>query len=145
MSRMLQQAVAWFGFPVWVFRKNSPKRPGEQLADFINSMDEPPIVGLFTDAGGPYGVAKRGLLNVAKATNAQIVPFAVRSDPVVVVRGWTRYALPPPYAKLRCYHGEPLDGATATLADMTNALKEVDMKAHGFWPDAEGGEGPVDA
>ena len=133
LSRGLQQATAWLGVPVWVYRRRSPVRPGQQLADFINEASEPPIVGLFTDAGGPYGEAKGGLLRVARATNALLVPLAVHIRPAPLIRRRFPYLFPLPFGRVTAHFGSPLDGATASTEEIRGALDEVDGAALGIW------------
>ncbi len=133
VSRALQRAVAWFGVPVWVYRRNSPVPPRQQIIDFVLASSEHRILGLITDAGGPYGKAKGGLLEVARATNALLVPIAARSRPVLFFRRPRRYAWPLPFARLEAYYGEPIDGSTATLEQCERAMMDVDRLAHGVW------------
>ncbi|NNF29518.1 MAG: hypothetical protein HKN73_19995 [Gemmatimonadetes bacterium] len=135
LSRWLQQATAWLGVPVWVYRRRSPVRPGQQLADFLNDAEVPRIVGLFTDAGGPYGEAKAGLLRVARATNAVLIPVAVDIKPAPMMRWPASYLLPLPFGRAVVHYGEPLDGAKASASEVRAALDEVDRAASGIWAD----------
>lgn len=132
-SRMLQRATAGLGIPVWVYRRRSPVRPSQQLIDFLGNAVEPPAVGLFTDAGGPYGRAKPGLVDVARATRAWLVPLTVRAQPVVMLRKPAPYVLPLPFSRIRVFYGDPLDGSVATLAECSRALAALDRRAHGVW------------
>ena len=132
-SLAFHRAVAWFGIPVWVYRRKSSVPPRQQLIDFISASPDKRIVGLITDAGGPYGEAKGGLLDVARATKALLVPIAVRSRPVLFSRLPRRYAWPLPFARLEPHYGEPVDGSTATLDQCEKALMDVDRLAHGVW------------
>jgi lysophospholipid acyltransferase (LPLAT)-like uncharacterized protein len=133
LSRMLQRATTGLGIPVWVYRRHSPVRPRQQLIDFLRDAGEPLAVGLFTDAGGPYGQAKSGLVEVARATRAWLVPLTVRAQPVVIVTKPVPYALPLPFSRIQVFHGEPLDGAAVTLDECSRALADMDRKAHGVW------------
>lgn len=132
-SRLLQQAAAWLGVPVWVYRRRSLVRPGQQLIDFMRHAPVPPLMGLFTDAGGPYGRAKEGLLTVAQATGALVVPVAPRCRPALMLPIPVPYTVPLPFARIDVHHGPPLDAATASLKDMDDALRAVDSMAHGVW------------
>jgi lysophospholipid acyltransferase (LPLAT)-like uncharacterized protein len=133
LSRMLQRGTTGLGIPVWVYRRRSPVRPSQQLIDFLRNANEPPAVGLFTDAGGPYGEAKRGLLEVARAARAWLVPLTVRARPVVILRKPAPYALPLPFSRIQAFYGKPLDGSVVTLEECSRALADVDRRAHGVW------------
>lgn len=133
LSRMLQHATTALGIPVWVYRRRSPVRPSQQLIEFLRSATPPPAIGLFTDAGGPYGEAKAGLLAVARATRAWLVPLVVRAHPVAMLRQPAPYALPLPFARIRVLYGEPLDGSAVSLEECVSALATLDRRAHRVW------------
>ena len=116
-----------------MFWRKSSISPRQQLIDFIRSSTEHRIVGLIPDAGGPYGKAKRGLLEVARSTNALLVPIAVHSRPVLFFRRPRRYAWPLPFSRLRACVGEPVDGSSATLGQCEQSLMAVDRLSHEIW------------
>jgi lysophospholipid acyltransferase (LPLAT)-like uncharacterized protein len=138
LSRIFQRAVAWMGIPVWVYRRRSTVRPGQQIIDMIQDSPEPPILGLVPDAGGPYGRIKPGILRIAQATGAHLVPVAVRTDRVFLQKRPAPYLLPLPFSEISVHYGAPLDGATASMEDARKALEAVDAKAHAIWSGQNG-------
>jgi lysophospholipid acyltransferase (LPLAT)-like uncharacterized protein len=127
LSRMLQQATAWFGYRLWVYRRKSPIRPKQQIIDMVHARGC--NIGLFADAGGPYGRVKPGLPEIAGETEAWLVPLIVRARPVIMFRWPRRYGFPVPFGALRAYHGEPVDGRDATVDTCQAALESVEAQA----------------
>jgi lysophospholipid acyltransferase (LPLAT)-like uncharacterized protein len=134
LSRMLQQATAWFGYRLWVYRRQSPVRPKQQIIEMVQARGC--NIGLFADAGGPYGRVKPGLSEIARETDAWLVPLVVRARPVVMFRWPRRYAFPVPFGSLRAMHGDPLDGRAADPSRCQAALAAVERRAESL-------DGPV--
>jgi hypothetical protein len=66
-------------------------------------------IGMLPDGPrGPSGVAKPGIVALARATGARLVPVGVAAAPVVRFGSWDRARLPLPFARVRCIYGEPL-------------------------------------
>ena len=124
LSRMLQQATAWFGYRLWVYRRKSPIRPKQQIIDMVRARGC--NIGLFADAGGPYGCVKPGLAEIARETEGWLVPLIVRARPAVMVRWPRRYGFPVPFGALRAHHGEPIDGREATVDQCQAALEALE-------------------
>ncbi len=127
LSRMLQQATAWFGYRLWVYRRHSPVRPKQQIIDMVQARGC--NIGLFADAGGPYGRVKPGLPEIARETDAWLVPLVVRARPVIMLRWPRRYGFPVPFGALRAHHGAPLNGREATVEACQAALEAVETQA----------------
>ena len=79
-SRALQQSAAWYGFPVWVYRRRSPVQPKTQIIDLLKA--ERPVIGVFVDSGGPDGQVRSGFLEVARA--AEITNSVAPDDPCTI-------------------------------------------------------------
>ncbi len=125
LSRMLQHTGARLGFHMWIYRRNSTVRPRDQIIELIRSRGC--HIGLFTDAGGPYGRVKRGLATIARATDAFVVPVIARCRPRVrLPRPW-RYGVPLPYCSVVVLNGSPLDGRTAALTDYQSAIDKLEQ------------------
>jgi lysophospholipid acyltransferase (LPLAT)-like uncharacterized protein len=120
LSRMLQHSTTWFGYSIWVYRRQSSIRAKDQLVDFLRSG--PYVVGLFADSGGPYGIIKPGLPEVARESEAMLVPFAVSASPVVMLRWPRKYGFPLPFSSIEVFWGQPFDGSTVTVEDCQKAL-----------------------
>lgn len=126
LSRALQHFSTWYGVPVWVYRRHSTVRPTTQLIDLLANSRE--AICLFPDAGGPDGLVKPGIVEVARATGARLVPMAVEAHPVVAISGRRRYLLPLPFARVVAHYGDPLDGGQCTVADCQRALELLEQQ-----------------
>jgi len=111
-----------------VYRRKSPVRPHQQIAEMIK--ERRCNVGLFADAGGPYGKVKPGLAKIAQATGAWLVPVVVRGRPTLRFRWPWRYAFPLPFCRLVAHHGEPIDGRDATVERCQQALEATEARAN---------------
>jgi lysophospholipid acyltransferase (LPLAT)-like uncharacterized protein len=121
----LQQSAAWYGFPVWAYRRRSPVQPKAQLIDLLKS--ERPIIGLFPDSGGPDGQVRPGFVEVARAAEALLIPMAWHARPVLAVRKTPRrYFLPVPFSRVMAYYGQPIDGTRTTRDDCRHALESLE-------------------
>jgi len=126
-SRAVQQTVTWFGCPVWAYRRTSPVRPKQQLADFLAESRR--IVGLLPDAGGPEGEMRPGIVEVARATNSLLVPLAVTARPVATLRVPQRLFLPLPFSSVSAYWDEPIAGDEATVNGCRTALERLEARS----------------
>jgi len=127
LSRMLQQTTAQFGFRLWVYRRKSPIPPKQQIIEMVQARGC--NIGLFADAGGPYGRVKPGLPEIARATGAWLVPLVVRGKPVIEFRRPWHYVFPLPFSTLSAVHGDPIDGCEATLARCQEGLDDIESRA----------------
>jgi len=135
-SRALQQSAAWYGFPVWVYRRRSPVQPKAQIINLLKA--ERPIIGVYVDSGGPDGQIRSGFLEVARAAEAILVPLAWHARPAVVLRSpGRRYCLPAPFSQIRAYHGHPIDGVSATRDDCRHALEVLEQRMSATSSEAE--------
>ncbi|HEX9100926.1 MAG TPA: hypothetical protein VF997_01915, partial [Polyangia bacterium] len=119
-SRALtHEASAWLGFETFVFRRRSTVSPRAQLVDYVRATGRS-IVNL-PDSGGPYGVMKPGILEVARACGALVVPFAVAARPSLTVGRRLRHVVPLPFARVTLRRGEPLAADDAGVAECQRA------------------------
>ena len=127
-SRALQQTATWFGVPVWAYRRRSPVPPRTQIINLLKA--ERPVIGVFVDSGGPDGQVRQGFLDVARATEALLVPLAWHARPALVLRvPRRRYCFPAPFSRIRAYHGQPIDGVSATPDACRDALQSLEAYA----------------
>jgi lysophospholipid acyltransferase (LPLAT)-like uncharacterized protein len=112
---------------VWVYRRNSPIRPTQQIIDLLKA--ERCNVGMIPDSGGPYGKVKPGLAEIARSTGAWLVPVIIRARGLLKLRRPWRGGLPLPYCSLVAYHGPPLDGTRTSVAECQTALDELVKEA----------------
>jgi lysophospholipid acyltransferase (LPLAT)-like uncharacterized protein len=57
---------------------------------------------------GPAGVAKPGIVALARATGTELVPVGIAAHPVWRFGSWDRAELPRPFARVQCVYGAPL-------------------------------------
>jgi lysophospholipid acyltransferase (LPLAT)-like uncharacterized protein len=107
------------GFDAFVFRRRSSVPPREQIAHYVRTTGRS-ILNL-PDSGGPYGVVKPGILEVARACNARIVPFVVDPQRALSVGKTLKHLIPVPYSRIDVRRGAALDGS-ATVEDCQRAL-----------------------
>jgi hypothetical protein len=114
------RSCVWMGFEAFAFRRRSPVSPREQIAQYVRSTGRS-ILNL-PDSGGPYGVVKPGILEVARACNAWLAPFQVTVEPALHVGKTLRHVIPLPFSRVEVRRGPLLDGATATVDECQRAM-----------------------
>jgi lysophospholipid acyltransferase (LPLAT)-like uncharacterized protein len=120
-SRALtHEASAWLGFETFVFRRRSAVSARAQLVDYVRSSGRS-IVNL-PDSGGPYGVMKPGILEVARACDALVVPFVVDARPSLTLGARLRHVVPLPWARVTLRHAAPIAAAAASVDACQRAL-----------------------
>jgi hypothetical protein len=123
-SRALtHRSATWMGFDVLVFRRRSPVPPRQQIISVLRATGRDLL--MLPDAGGPYGVVKAGLVEIARACGMALQPVSVRSEPAWVVSKRLRHVLPRPFSSIELLRGEPLP-SSATVEDCQRALEALD-------------------
>jgi len=61
---------------------------------------------------GPSGIIKAGVVSLARATGAVVVPLYVTSDRAWYFNSWDRFMLPKPFAEVYLRFGEMVDLTT---------------------------------
>ena len=67
-----------------------------------------PVAVLPDGPRGPAGSAKPGVIAVARASGARLVPIGVSAAPARQFGSWDRAILPLPFARVTCRYGEPI-------------------------------------
>jgi lysophospholipid acyltransferase (LPLAT)-like uncharacterized protein len=67
-----------------------------------------PVAILPDGPRGPAGEAKPGVIAVARASGARLVPLGISASPVKQFGSWDRAILPLPFARVTCSYGEPI-------------------------------------
>jgi lysophospholipid acyltransferase (LPLAT)-like uncharacterized protein len=90
------------------------------------------MVGQLEDSGlaahivdgprGPAGVIKAGVVSLARAAGAVVVPVYTASDRAWYFKSWDRFMLPKPFAKVTLRFGEMLD--------VTSGESNEDFESH---------------
>lgn len=66
---------------------------------------------------GPAGIVKAGVIQLAHAADAVIVPFYTSADRAWYFNSWDRYLLPKPFARVVITFGDMIKLATAEDSD----------------------------
>jgi lysophospholipid acyltransferase (LPLAT)-like uncharacterized protein len=91
----------------WKTVRGSSSKDGiESLRAMINNLKWYRLAGHIVDGPrGPAGVIKAGVISLAAATNAVIVPFYTSSDQAWYFNSWDRFMLPKPFARVTLRFG----------------------------------------
>ena len=127
-SRALQQTSVWYHMPMWVYRRKSPIKPKAQLINLLRT--EKTIIGLFPDSGGPDGQIRNGFVEVARSTEALLIPMVWHAKPVFTPGGKRCYCFPVPFSEVTAVYGKPMDGNCVTPDDCRQALEQLENHKH---------------
>jgi lysophospholipid acyltransferase (LPLAT)-like uncharacterized protein len=79
------------------------------LRNLIRQVRAGQPVGILPDGPrGPAGTAKPGVIALARAGGARLVPIGISASPSKRFRSWDRAILPFPFARVTCSYGEPI-------------------------------------
>ncbi len=92
----------------WEPVRGSSSRGGiEAMRELIEMLRRTRLAGHIVDGPrGPAGVVKSGLIRIAHAADAVIVPFYVSADRAWYFNSWDRFMLPQPFSRVRLRFGE---------------------------------------
>lgn len=125
-SRVTQRAVAWDGHDVLVFRRRGGVAPKEQISAFLRQTRR--SILLFPDSGGPYGTLKPGMVAMARATDAWLVPFRVKAKGVWTLGAQLHHRVPMPFCTLEVETGPVTAGRSATVESCQRALDALERQ-----------------
>jgi len=125
LSRLNHIAGAWLGYPTLIFSRRAEAAPRHQIIDFVRR--EGGHLMLLPDSGGPYGVVKPGIVEIARELDARLQPFAIRTRGAIRVGRVQRHVCALPFAALDVVCGPPIDGRTATVAVCQRALENLEV------------------
>lgn len=87
---------------------------------------------------GPRCVAKAGVIHLARATGAPIIPVTYVATRRRELHTWDRLIIPLPFARVTYVVGEPLDVPRhATDADVEDLRRELETRLNGITEQAE--------
>ncbi len=88
-------------------RGSSSKGGMEALKKMIINLKENRLAAHIVDGPrGPSGVVKAGVIRLAHAANAVIVPFSVSAEKAWYFNSWDKFLLPKPFSKVILRFGE---------------------------------------
>lgn len=92
----------------WQVARGSSSRGGkEALRCMIDQLKRSGLAAHIVDGPrGPAGKIKAGVIQLAHATDAIIVPFYVRADRAWYFNSWDQFLLPKPFAKVTVSFGD---------------------------------------
>jgi lysophospholipid acyltransferase (LPLAT)-like uncharacterized protein len=90
-------------------RGSSSRGATTLLRELIRRVRRGERIGMLPDGPrGPAGVAKPGIVALARATGTELVPVGIAAHPVWRFGSWDRAELPRPFARVQCVYGAPL-------------------------------------
>jgi hypothetical protein len=138
-SRFNSRCGSWLGLDTLVYQRHAPVPPRQQIVDY--ALERRRHLVLFPDSGGPYRVLKPGIVSIARALDARVVPFAIRSRRAVRIGRRMRHLLPLPTARLELLCGDPLAGDDIDERRFSRALCELEGRADAALPTDGGATG----
>ena len=88
-------------------RGSSSKGGMKALKIMITNLKESKLAAHIVDGPiGPSGIVKPGIIQLAHATNAVIVPFYVFAEKAWYFNSWDKFLLPKPFSKVLLRFGE---------------------------------------
>lgn len=82
-------------------------------------------VGILPDGPrGPARIVKPGVIGLARATGAPVVPVGISASPSTQFGSWDRALLPLPFARVACRYGEPIRVPKNTTDEELEKLRE---------------------
>lgn len=91
----------------WCAVRGSSSRGGKvALRKMIEHLSRTGLAGHIVDGPkGPAGIVKAGIIHLAKASNAAIVPFYVYADKAWYFKSWDSFFIPKPFARVTLSFG----------------------------------------
>jgi lysophospholipid acyltransferase (LPLAT)-like uncharacterized protein len=115
----------------WYPVRGSSSRGGkEALRKMIERLSQTGLAGHIVDGPkGPAGNVKAGVIQLAEAADAAIIPFYVSADRAWFFNSWDSFFLPKPFARVVISFGEmikfPPTESTATFENHRLRLEEI--------------------
>ena len=101
---------------------------GKALKEMIAQLNQSGLAAHVVDGPkGPAGVIKAGVVSLARATGAVVVPVYATSDRAWYFNSWDRFMLPKPFANVNLRFGEMLD-LTSGVSDKDFELQRVRLQ-----------------
>lgn len=103
----------------WHAVRGSSSRNGRAaLKEMVGRLRESGMAGHIVDGPkGPAGIVKAGVIQLARAADAVIVPFYTSADRAWYFSSWDRFFLPKPFARVVISFGEIIETAAAEDPD----------------------------
>jgi lysophospholipid acyltransferase (LPLAT)-like uncharacterized protein len=94
----------------WKTVRGSSSRGGKPaLRSMIRHLEGSKLAGHILDGPtGPMGIVKAGVIRLAHAAQATIVPFSVSARRSLYFNSWDRFMLPLPFSRVTLHFGDPV-------------------------------------
>ena len=95
-------------------RGSSSRDGGKALKEMIRHLSQFGLAAHIVDGPrGPAGIVKAGVIQLARAADAVIVPFHTSADRAWYFNSWDQFFLPKPFARVVIFFGEMIEPASA--------------------------------
>lgn len=114
----------------YTVRGSSSRDGGKALKEMIERLRQSKLAGHIVDGPrGPAGIVKGGVISLARATGAVVVPFYTAADRAWYFQSWDRFMLPKPFAEVTIRFGKmmhfPDQGDKQTFESQRSNLEEI--------------------
>ena len=111
-------------------RGSSSRDGGKALKEMIERLRQSRLAGHIVDGPkGPAGIVKAGVISLACATEAVVVPFYTAADRAWYFQSWDRFMLPKPFARVTICFGQmmhfPAQDDKQTFESQRNHLEKI--------------------
>jgi lysophospholipid acyltransferase (LPLAT)-like uncharacterized protein len=104
-------------------RGSSSRNGGRALKEMVGRLERTGLAAHIVDGPrGPAGIIKAGVVSLARAAGAVVVPIYATSDRAWYFKSWDRFMLPKPFAKVTLRFGE--------MMDLTEGEDDKDFENH---------------
>jgi lysophospholipid acyltransferase (LPLAT)-like uncharacterized protein len=104
-------------------RGSSSRDGGRALKEMIGHLTQSGLAAHVVDGPrGPVGIVKAGVVSLARATGAVVVPVYATSNRAWYFNSWDHFMLPKPFANVNLRFGEMLD--------LTSGVTDKDFELH---------------
>lgn len=104
-------------------RGSSSRNGGRALKVMIDNLNRTGLAAHIVDGPrGPAGVIKAGVVSLARATGAVVVPVYATSDRAWYFNSWDRFMLPKPFARVNLRFDE--------MIDLSSGESDEDFECH---------------
>jgi lysophospholipid acyltransferase (LPLAT)-like uncharacterized protein len=143
-GEVIARVLKLFGFQS--ARGSSSKGGKEALREMIDIMNATPCSGGFVaDAPrGPFGVAKIGIIKLAKETGIPLIPVMFWAKRKILFKSWDRTILPLPFTRIHFIYEPPIivpaDATNEEMetmrAQLTDQLNRMHRQARAYFGEA---------
>jgi lysophospholipid acyltransferase (LPLAT)-like uncharacterized protein len=144
-GEVVSRVINRFGFQSV---RGSSSRGGRQaLGEMIDAINRTYVSGgLVADAPrGPFGVAKIGIIKLAKETGLPLIPVMYWPKRKIMFNTWDKTILPLPFTRIVFFYESPVfvprdatnEQMEAMRVELTDKLNQMHRKACGYFDDAD--------